>query len=132
MQLGPDFWNSPFVSQIAFVPRKTARSGRPDAQEGTLQVGDAELGYVLYARSGAEADAPVVLYCHANAETAADVAGLAPVLFEGVSVCRGRATAGVASHPVVSARSRRRRGPGYRLPRLWLEHRRSHVRHAAD
>lgn len=40
-----------------------------------------ELGWRLYARSAAGAASdPVVVYCHANAETVADVEHLAPLL----------------------------------------------------
>ena len=76
------FWDSPFVSQLAFVPRKTARTGRHP--EGVIPVEGAELGWLLFTRGGADepaaADAPVVFYCHANAEVAADVEHLAPIL----------------------------------------------------
>lgn len=79
---GPQFWNSPLVSQVAFVPRKTPRNADRD-DEGVVSVGDAELGWRLYVRpvAGAASD-PVVFYLHANAETAADVLLLAPTLFE--------------------------------------------------
>ena len=61
------------------MPRKTPRGGRED--EGVVQVGDVELGWRLYVRPGAGgASDPVVFYCHANAETAADVEHLAPIL----------------------------------------------------
>ena len=77
------FWDSPFVSQLAFVPRKTARTGRHP--EGVIPVNGAELGWLLFSGGGgadepAAADAPVVFYCHANAEVAADVEHLAPIL----------------------------------------------------
>ena len=61
------------------MPRKTPRSNRED--EGVVQSGDAELGWRLYVRASASAPTDVVVfYCHANAETAADVEHLAPLL----------------------------------------------------
>jgi alpha-beta hydrolase superfamily lysophospholipase len=61
------------------VPRKTPRSNRDD--EGVVKSGDVELGWRLYVRSsGGDPSHPVVFYCHANAETAADVEHLAPLL----------------------------------------------------
>jgi hypothetical protein len=80
------FWDSPFVSGIAFVPRQTPRPSSESAGvTGCIDVGGAELGWVMYERGGskpAAAEAPVLVYFHANAETAADVAHLAPVFFE--------------------------------------------------
>ena len=46
-----------------------------------MKSGDVELGWRLYVRSsGGDPSHPVVFYCHANAETAADVEHLAPLL----------------------------------------------------
>ena len=77
-----DFWSSPLVSGVAFVPRPTPRTGRDDATycEGTIGVDGAELGYILFKQAGEPAPgAPTLIYAHANAETAAEVASLAPI-----------------------------------------------------
>jgi alpha-beta hydrolase superfamily lysophospholipase len=89
---GADFFDAPFVSNIAFVPRKTARTGRNDdrVREGVLVVGGAELGWCLFGRGGEAVppEAPVVFYCHANAEVAADVEHIAAVFFQaGAAAC---------------------------------------------
>jgi hypothetical protein len=95
------FWDSPFVSGIAFAPRATPRTGRCDARvcEGVLAVADAELGWCLYRSADAADAAPVVIYFHANAETAADVEHLAPLF----------AAAGCAAGALLRAAARARR-----------------------
>jgi pimeloyl-ACP methyl ester carboxylesterase len=96
------FWDSPFVSGIAFAPRATPRTGRCDARvrEGVLAVSDnAELGWCLYRSADAADAAPVVIYFHANAETAADVEHLTPLF----------ATAGCAAGALLRAAARARR-----------------------
>lgn len=86
MEFGPDFWNSPLVSSIAFVPRRTERTGGDN--EGDFQVDGATLGWRLYPRADAASSpgAPVLLYAHANAETAADVQLMAP-FFHAAGFC---------------------------------------------
>ncbi len=104
------FWDSPFVSGIAFVPRQTPRPGSESAGvTGSIDVGGAELGWILYERGGSEpaaAEAPVLVYFHANAETAADAAHLAPVYFE--AGCAAGAGGRMPSHSHVCLKQLRR------------------------
>ena len=74
------FWDSPLVSNIAFQPRRVAP---PSAGiSGVLPVDGVELGYLLLRANSAEPAAPVIVYLHANAETASDLVHLAPLFWQ--------------------------------------------------
>jgi len=90
------FWDSPFVGQIAFHPRRGhPKSSHAASFDGTIPVGrgPAQLGYRFYGRADAAAlpvTAPVFVYFHGNAEVCSD-------LDHAIDGLLGEAVAGVLS-----------------------------------
>jgi len=71
------FWESPMVSQIAFMARKSERAedgSLAGIKDGAIEVGEASIGYRLYNGATVEGGLPTVLvFHHGNAELASDM-----------------------------------------------------------
>ena len=76
------FRKMPIISSAVDKSAHSERQRRrnPSCRDGTLELGDARLGYTLYKPRGADAKSPraLVVYWHANAEVVTDVDHIAP------------------------------------------------------